>query len=87
MGVDDEKKIKCMLCGITTDASYLCRSHSQKLKQMLERNEGVISQPDFRHHCAICGEYENRIMIEYQGFAYFCNLDIEEISDFFNNRL
>jgi predicted nucleic acid-binding Zn ribbon protein len=70
--------MQCFVCGKALDKGYLCKEHSQKLKRMLDKKVGVVENPDFRHHCSICGEFKERVIIEYPSVGYFCNVDIEE---------
>jgi hypothetical protein len=75
------REMECYVCGKNTTGQELCLEHVKILVTMLTKGEGVISHPDWRNHCAICGEFENRIIVEYPLIGYFCNKDILEIAD------
>lgn len=74
--------MECFICGKALTEGYLCKQHAKELHSMLKDKRGIVCNPDFRHHCAICGEFKNRIIVEYKGVGFFCELDIEEA---FNN--
>jgi hypothetical protein len=69
--------MECFVCGKHIEEGFLCKEDSEMLHEMLHSRENIIINPDFRHHCSICGEYENRIVLEYQAI-YYCDIDIEE---------
>lgn len=77
-GNERNNNMECFVCGKKLEGSYLCKEHSQKLKDMLKCNIGKVENPNFKHHCSICGEYLNRIIIEYPSVGYFCDKDIIE---------
>jgi len=70
--------MECFICSKAIGCGYLCEQHARELKDMLENKIGVIETPDWRHHCLICGEHKNRIIIEYPSAGYFCDEDICE---------
>ena len=57
---------------------YLCKKHALELKEMLVQKKGIVKNPDMRHHCLICGKYQDRVIIDYPSVGYFCDQDIEE---------
>jgi hypothetical protein len=69
--------MQCFVCGKKIEEGYLCNEHIQELKKMLLNERNVIKNPDFKHHCLICGEYKERVIIEYPSVGYFCDQDIE----------
>jgi methionine synthase I (cobalamin-dependent) len=39
----------------------------------------VVAAPSFAHHCAICGAWEGKVLVEDGATGiYFCSEDIEE---------
>jgi hypothetical protein len=70
--------MNCFICGEKIEAGYLCEKHAKELYELLTAKKNTIQQPDFRYHCQICGEYENRIIVEYPRYGYFCDKDILE---------
>lgn len=69
--------MECFVCGKHIEEGCLCKEDSELLYNVLHSQDNIINNPDFRHHCSICGEYENRIIIEYKS-VYYCDIDIEE---------
>ena len=70
--------MQCFICAQKLVEGFLCKKHSAELHKMLELRLGVIDNPKMTHHCLICGEYRDRIIIEYHSVGYFCGRDIEE---------
>lgn len=69
--------MQCFVCGMKIEEGYLCKKHTQELKKMLLNEQNVINNPDFKQHCLICGEYKERVIIEYPSVGCFCDRDIE----------
>jgi hypothetical protein len=78
--------MECFICGKVINEGYLCKEHSELLHNMLKSKEGVVNTPDSRHHCSICGKYEDRVIIEFPYAGYFCNIDIEEQYEIYINK-
>ena len=57
--------LKCYHCGesATSNTHYLCFECLKKLEIMLVDGK-IIENPSFIHHCVVCGEYENRKIID-----------------------
>lgn len=68
--------MKCFLCSNKLSQGYLCKTHAEELKRMLDMKLNLIEEPEWKHHCCLCGEYEQRKMVEYGSYAYFCDKDI-----------
>jgi hypothetical protein len=70
---------ECYICSkkLPDETFNLCREHAQILYDMLNNEQNLIVDLDWRYHCLICGEYEDRTMVEYSG-GYFCDKDIRE---------
>jgi hypothetical protein len=69
---------KCFICGKVTEDNYFCIDHAAELHRLLIGKDNLIKKPDFKQHCHICGEYENREIIEFSNWGYFCDRDIIE---------
>jgi len=70
--------MECFVCSEKLNQGYLCRKHSEELKKMLEKREGIINSPNWKHHCLICGEHKGKVIVEYPQVGYFCDTDICE---------
>ena len=70
--------MECYICSERLTDGYLCEKHAMELKSMLDCKKNIVLNPDSRHHCSLCGEFENRIIVKYPNAGYFCNIDIEE---------
>jgi hypothetical protein len=76
---DEERYIMaCFICNKESKNVYLCEEHVKELYANLVNGQGRVEEPSFSHHCNICGEYENRIIIEHSDNGYFCDIDIIE---------
>jgi hypothetical protein len=71
-------ELKCFICSEHTNEKYLCQEHCKELYQMLINRTNIIEKPEFKHHCMICGEYQDRIIINYPTWFYICNKDVLE---------
>jgi hypothetical protein len=78
--------MECYACGEKINSGYLCKRHAGELKGMLEKEDGKIANPDWKHHCLICGEHKDRIIIEYPSAGYFCDRDINEAWEHYKCR-
>lgn len=70
--------MKCFICSKEINNGYLCGEHANELYNMLEQRKGVINTPDWRHHCLICGEFKERVILDYPQCGLFCDVDIIE---------
>lgn len=68
--------MECFVCSKKLSEGYLCEEHSRELYEMLVKGQGLVSNPDWKSHCLICGEYEDRIIVDYPLAGPFCNKDI-----------
>lgn len=71
-----DKTKECFVCGKLIEKGNLCKEHLEILVEMLKKGEGILLYPEWKHHCLICGEYKDRIMVEYPSIGYFCDRDI-----------
>lgn len=69
---------ECYVCGKKLSNGYLCDDHILELVQMLNLNVDVMKEHDFRHHCIICGQFEERKIIYYKGLTFICSVCIDE---------
>jgi len=69
--------MKCYICG-KEDKGNFCLSHAKELKNKLDNNESCILKPEFKHHCLLCNEFIDRIILYDKNYGYFCNIDIVE---------
>jgi predicted nucleic acid-binding Zn ribbon protein len=70
--------MECYVCGKSLEMGFLCEEHARILLVMLEKGEGEVHDPTWKHHCLICGEYKDRRIVEYPDAGYFCDRDIRE---------
>jgi hypothetical protein len=68
----------CFICNKESKHVHLCEEHAKELYANLVNGQRRVVEPSFSHHCNICGEYENRIIIEQSDNGYFCDIDIIE---------
>lgn len=71
--------MECFICGKKIQQGYFCDEHLKELKEMLYLEKNIIKNPNERHHCMICGEYQDRVIIEYPNVGYICDKDIENL--------
>jgi hypothetical protein len=70
--------MECFVCGKQLSDGYLCRRHSSQLREKLI-NGVVIAQPASSQHCAICGSWKGKVIVEDDVTGtYFCAEDIME---------
>jgi len=69
---------KCVICEkeLYKKKIYLCEEHTEKALEIMQ-NE-TIKNPKHEHHCAICGEWQNRIIINYPEWLYLCDKCIND---------
>ena len=70
--------MECFVCSKNSGEGYLCEEHAKILKKMLDEKKGIVESPEWMHHCVICSEYQNRVLVEYTQAGYFCDRDINE---------
>lgn len=76
---------KCFICDtpLSKDGINLCKEHTIAALEVLytgkykDKNYNIIENPEFKHHCGICGEWENRTIINYPEWLFLCEKDIE----------
>lgn len=68
--------MECYVCSKELAEGYLCEEHSELLYQMLINGQSVILNPDWKNHCLICGEYDDRVIVDFSLAGPFCNKDI-----------
>ncbi len=69
------KVLKCFICSKEISEGRFCDEHSKQLYTMLKDDSNIVQSPDGRHHCHICGRFEDREIVEHP-FGYFCDKDI-----------
>jgi hypothetical protein len=67
--------MQCYVCGKESGSGYLCKEHAELLLYKLKLQQ-TIQSPTFAYHCAICGEWKDRIIVEDENGMYFCDRDI-----------
>lgn len=67
--------LECFICTKEISEGHLCDEHSEELYTMLKNESGIVQSPDWRHHCHICGRFEDRKIVEHPS-GYFCDKDI-----------
>ena len=74
---------KCIICNVKLVHSgvFLCERHTNKLEDNYKTEENIITTPTFKEHCMICGEWENRIIINYPEWNYICNVCLKNALD------
>ncbi len=70
--------MECFICKQKIDNGYLCEMHANELKEMLDNKVKTFENPDWKYHCLICGEHQERVIVEYPNAGYFCDKDIIE---------
>lgn len=70
--------MECFICSKKLNEGYLCNEHANKLLAILNDIENLKINHDWKKHCSICGEYHNRIIVEYKGIGYFCEKCIKD---------
>lgn len=70
---------KCIICNIPLEFKgiYLCEIHTQELTN-ISHNKGkfqsiILYNPSFNEHCMLCGEWEDRIIINHPDWNYICD--------------
>ena len=60
--MEEDMSKKCYCCGINeiSDEFFYCIDCLKKLKEMFDKNENIIDNPNSTEHCISCGEFENR---------------------------
>jgi hypothetical protein len=76
----------CLICKKALEEQkeiYLCREHTLAAQEVLvsgkyqDREYGVYTNPEFKHHCNICGEWEGRVIINYPEWNLLCDVCIK----------
>lgn len=78
--------MECLVCSKLLEDGYLCEDHSRELYEMLTKGEGTIINPDWKSHCLICGEYQERVIVEFPSAGPFCNKDIVSEWERYQNK-
>jgi hypothetical protein len=71
------KKHTCYICGapLTIEGVWLCKEHAFEIKKKFDDNSPhSVKNPDFAYHCQICGEWENRVILNDPDWMYTCNV-------------
>lgn len=70
--------MECYVCSKKLDKEYLCEQCVNLILKMLEANTHVISNPKWENHCLICGEYEDRVIIDVPNCGPICGKCLSE---------
>lgn len=73
------EKQTCYICNeqVTVKDIWLCKEHAFNLNRHFESGFCLIKKPEFANHCMICGEWENRIILQIPDNAPYCNVCID----------
>lgn len=69
---------------------FLCKEHTIEALEVLytgvfqNKKYDIYDKPEFKHHCGICGEWENRIIINFPGWLFLCDRCIEKAREAYN---
>ena len=85
----DDIQSKCIICNNKTKFQYivLCKEHTQSAidayngKSVGGKTYLLFKNPEFKHHCCKCGEFENRVIVYYPEWLLLCNICIKEAAD------
>jgi hypothetical protein len=81
---------ECIICNKILDINevYLCEKHTQGLTQLLQISTSniIIHKPDFKYHCMICGEWKNRILVNYPSWCYICDKCIDYSKNIYKTK-
>lgn len=85
-------KEKCIICKkeLHQKDIFLCEEHTTCLSEILDKGEcngkqhKRIKKTEFKHHCAICGEYKNRVIVNYQEPFFICSICIKNAKKKYN---
>jgi hypothetical protein len=69
---------ECYICAKQLQSGYLCETHAKELYKLLVSGDCCINEPDFCHHCHICGEHEDRKIVLFNDYLFCCDRDIVE---------
>ncbi len=78
---------KCVICDVRLIYKdvFICESHAKELYKKLKKGENIIKLPSFKEHCMICGEWKNRIIINYPSWNYVCNICLKNALNKYKN--
>lgn len=81
-------KEKCIICDkeLTSKGVFLCESDTLKLYYKLNTKLDIINNPTFKEHCMICGEWENRVIINFPTWNYTCNVCLRRAMNIYSPR-
>lgn len=83
---------KCIICKkeLNQQDVFLCEEHTVCLAEILDMGEYKgkkykrIENAEFKHHCAICGEYKKRVIINYPDPFFICSVCINSSREKYN---
>jgi hypothetical protein len=71
------KKLECNVCSKETSETFLCKDCCNQGLEYIESNKQIIENADWRYHCMICGEFEDRLIVNFPE-GPICNRCINE---------
>ena len=85
-------KEKCIICNkeLFQKDIYLCKKHTACLSVILDNGKyngkqyKRIEKTEFKHHCEICGEYKNRVIVNYPDPFFICSMCIKSAKKKYN---
>lgn len=83
---------KCFICDKPLEAIdvFLCKKHTIIALEVLltgvykGEKYKIYENSQYMQHCGICGEWENRIIINYPKWNYLCDRCIEKAREAYN---
>lgn len=59
--------MECYICSTETSGTFLCEDCCSKGLDYLRNKVNIIKNPDWRYHCLLCGEYDDRIIVNFSS--------------------
>lgn len=81
-------KEKCIICDkeLIENGILLCESHTFQLYEIISNNQDTITNPSLREHCMICGEWDNRVIVNFPSWNYICNLCLKRAMKVYSHK-
>ncbi len=80
---------RCIICDseLRHSGIFICEHHTNVLNNFLEKSisEKIIKNPTFKNHCMICGEWENKIIINHPHWNFVCTICFNTANDFYKS--
>jgi hypothetical protein len=71
--------MECFICSEKLKKRHLCNQCSNLVDKMLETKSNIIKNPEWINHCLICGEYEERVIVDVSNCGPICDKCIREL--------